>query len=1120
MTIQPDRLKINTLQGANSTTWARPPFYGPMTIPELYAFHAEKSAEHPIFAYDDEQGEVHHLHYKEVFSAIRKAASFVARHVPPLKDDVKDSILGVLAVADPITLLTLYVGAMYLGHAVFPLSVRNSAVAVAHLARRTSLHHLFVSHDPAMQRLAHEAKDILKKEGYEIELVPLPEYRDLYNHSKDGLDIQMAPQNDEKTCLILHSSGSTSFPKPVPFPHRHLTRWGFLLSFGDFDLCGSHFSMHSLPLFRKIPEYYLSAVDGQMLSTALFTDIMGCINLTMAVCTGTIICLFRPASPPIVSTPDTVLQASVATKCEFLVCVPAMLEGWSRNAEAVEHLKKMKCIVSHLQSKDRTTFEHQTQLYAGAPLSKEVGDKLREEGLNIMTGFGSTEIGANVRMMIDPTKVLKDDWEYFSFSPPVEFIRVYQEGLPRVFEPVIVDSPTWSPNAFNTQINGRPAYATSDLFEEHPTNPNLYKVYGRVDDQIALSTGEKTNPVPLEAILLQDPHIQAAIIFGQGRIQNGVIIQPKEPFDPSDDAKLEEFRNKIWPTIERVNKFAPSHSRIFKEPNISQMITVTNPEKPFQYTAKGTPRRHVSLADYAQEIDELYRRVEESSQVDIPPPSAWEGEALLQFVREVVKRVLKAPQIGDNDDLFQQGCDSLQATWIRNTILNAVRKTTMVSTHDVPLNFVYANPTIVALSAYLSGIVSGKGIDQRAQYAKRLEEMKELVAKYTKDWSAPQWKANSDGHANLKPTPSGETIVLTGSTGRVGSHILSQLLQKPEVVRVHALNREPTGEAANLTERQRKAFQTWGLDSDLLSSEKLSFHPTDLDKPKFGLSEETYAEIQRTVTAILHNAWRVDFNVMLPSYEPLIAGARNLIDFALGSPLPGGPSLLFVSSVASMTNYSSDVPVPEVLDLGPELALGTGYGESKWVTEQIFHRAAQDTGAKATVVRVGQLCGDTRVGGWSTTEWVPAIVRVSKLLGCIPAADDTLSWVPVDVAATTLFEFLHGDEPILHLASPRPAAWQDVFGPLAEELGVPLVPVSEWADKLRKSAQEAVDGTLKGHFSAHNLVPFFEAALSRKEVKLSTATAIKVSPTLANMKPVGKENVKKWVEFWQGVGFL
>ncbi|KAL7278799.1 hypothetical protein ACG7TL_007808 [Trametes sanguinea] len=1102
MTLQLDRMDIFTPQGTASTTWVSPPFYDSMTIPELYAFHAENSPTHPIFAYDNEHGEPQKLNYMQVFSAIRKAASFVSRHwhiSPPVtasQEGAEDSVLGVLAVADPITLLTLYVGMMYLGHSVFPLSVRNSAVAVAHLARRVALQYIFVSHDPAMQRLAREAKEILAKEGYEIELLPLPEFRDLYNDSHDGLDIAMASQSGERTCLILHSSDGA------------FTRVSAIAIFADhISLC--------------IACRYFVAVTNVL-----------------------------PA------TPDTVLQAMVATKCEFIVCVPSILEAWSRNPEAIEALKKLKCIVQ-----------------GGAGLNKEIGDKLVDQGLNVVTGYGATEIGSVGRLMMDPTKRPKGDWEYFSLSPPIQFIRVYQDGLPRVFELVVVDASTWSPNVFNTVIDGRPAYATRDLFEEHPTDPNLYKVYGRVDDQIALSTGEKASHstasmrvsvVPsrftpfissyshtvdytVEAIVLQDPHVHAAIMFGQGREQNGILIQPREPFDPRDAEKLEEFRNTIWPTIERVNSFAPSHSRIFKEvshgpsgvlyiprhadfqPNISQMITVTNPEKPFQYTAKGTPRRHVSLADYAQEIDELYRRVEESSQVDIPPPSAWEGEALLRFVREVVKRVLKAPQIGDDDDLFQQGCDSLQATWIRNTILNAVRKTTMVSTHNVPLNIVYANPTVAALRAYLTGVVSGKEVEQRAQYAKRLEEMKELVAKYTKDWPAPQWKAVSDGHANLKVSPSGETIVLTGSTGRVGSHLLSQLLQKPEVVRVYALNREPTGKAAKLAERQRQAFDMWGLDRELLSSEKVAFHLADLEKPHLGLNEETYAEIQRSVTGLLHNAWRVDFNVTLPSYEPLIAGTRNLLDFALRSPRPGGPAVLFVSSVASMTNYAAAVPVPEVLDLGPELAVGTGYGESKWVAEQLFHRAAQDTGANAVVVRVGQLCGDTTVGGWSTSEWVPAIVRASKLLGCLPAADDTLSWVPVDVAATTLLEFLQSNEPILHLASPRPAAWQDVFSALADELGVPLVPASEWLDKLRASAQDAIDreshragapGPGDGHLSAHNLVPFFEAALVRKEVKLGTERAVQVSSALAHMRPVGREDVKGWVRFWRSVGFL
>ncbi len=43
----------------------------------------------------------------------------------------------------------------------------------------------------------------------------------------------------------------------------------------------------------------------------------------------------------------------------------------------------------------------------------------------------------------------------------------------------------------NTKIGDSNAYATKDLFIPHPTKSNLWKIYGRTDDQIMLSTGEK-----------------------------------------------------------------------------------------------------------------------------------------------------------------------------------------------------------------------------------------------------------------------------------------------------------------------------------------------------------------------------------------------------------------------------------------------------------------------------------------------------------------------------------------------------------------------------------------------------------------------------------------------------
>jgi hypothetical protein len=51
-----------------------------------------------------------------------------------------------------------------------------------------------------------------------------------------------------------------------------------------------------------------------------------------------------------------------------------------------------------------------------------------------------------------------------------------------------------------------------------------------------------------EAIVSRDPHILSCVMFGQGRFNPGLLIdpQPAHKFDYQDDGKLDEFRNLIW----------------------------------------------------------------------------------------------------------------------------------------------------------------------------------------------------------------------------------------------------------------------------------------------------------------------------------------------------------------------------------------------------------------------------------------------------------------------------------------------------------------------------------------------------------------------------------------------
>ena len=76
--------------------------------------------------------------------------------------------------------------------------------------------------------------------------------------------------------------------------------------------------------------------------------------------------------------------------------------------------------------------------------------------------------------------------------------------------------------------------------------------------------------------------------------------------------------------------------------------------------------------------------------------------------------------------------------------------------------------------------------------------------------------------------------------------------------------------------------------------------------------------------------------------------------------------------------------MPEQVSPDPKHALGTGYGESKWVSERLLQIVREKTPVKTMVIRVGQLAGSRINGNWNTAEWFPAIVQSYKSVGCLP----------------------------------------------------------------------------------------------------------------------------------------
>ena len=66
---------------------------------------------------------------------------------------------------------------------------------------------MFVSADPAMQRLAREANELLAEKGLEFEVLSMPTFEDMYGPGGDDALVPMGKVSPDKTCIILHSSG-------------------------------------------------------------------------------------------------------------------------------------------------------------------------------------------------------------------------------------------------------------------------------------------------------------------------------------------------------------------------------------------------------------------------------------------------------------------------------------------------------------------------------------------------------------------------------------------------------------------------------------------------------------------------------------------------------------------------------------------------------------------------------------------------------------------------------------------------------------------------------------------------------------------------------------------------
>ncbi|KAK0454193.1 NRPS-like enzyme [Desarmillaria tabescens] len=647
-----------TPQGRSSLTFTPPPIDGSLTFPEIIDYNGEHSPNHPLFRYEDpNSNDVRTIHWTEGVAAIHNAGQYFKKY---LHDETSPVVVSILANSDTLTFFATITGIMRLGHIPFAISIRNSAPAITHLMKATNSKYLIVSPDATVQKIAESVCQHNDDERI-ITTIPMPAFSDIYVKSYEPLPPFKKPDWNE-TAFIMHSSGTTRFPSPILRSHESMLEFSKASYYGEIDLCGEVFAAQSCPMYH----------------------ILGFWITSLSVATGAIPAHFSPKQPAVIPTAERFLSSLVKTGCTYIFSVPSFLEQWAHDPAAIKALKTTKGLVS-----------------SGGPLSKEAGDILSHHGVNLISVFGLTEVGGISDIF--PKSAPPEGWEWMGVSNRMDavFAPTEEEDIYRLY---IKKSKLSTPSVLNCEIDGVPAFDTKDLVKLHPSNPKLWKAYGRADDQIMHSTGEKTNPGPIEAGLLGDKRISGAVMFGRGKFQPGVLIQPSEEyaFDPNDAKRLAEYRSLIWDTVVQINESAPQHSRIYKE-----MILIASPEKPFEFTAKQSLRRGAILKAYGQEIEDAYKAVEALSP-DISIPQTLTLKTATNLIRDIVKGALQGDSvIGDTDDIFSVGGDSLTALSIRNSIMGALRKFHLPVgvIRSLPPNFVFDLPTIATLGAFVHGVI-------------------------------------------------------------------------------------------------------------------------------------------------------------------------------------------------------------------------------------------------------------------------------------------------------------------------------------------------------------------------------------------------------------------------------
>ncbi|KAI0965552.1 hypothetical protein F4678DRAFT_485201 [Xylaria arbuscula] len=494
-----------------------------------------------------------------------------------------------------------------LGWRTLLMSPRLADQGFAHLIRQTKCKTVIASGASikAIERVNNG-------EGFDLDIVPMVDLKRLEEAGDRPFHLYLPAMELKSPAdspqLIIHSSGTTGLPKPVP------------MNSGEWLL-------QNAELVERIPQY-------DTLTTLPIFHSFAIGNLFRMLLSGRRLSIIS-AERPVTAT--SLLDALSLTKSRTLVTVPHVLKFCAEAKEGPECLAQLESVI-----------------LAGSAVPQKLGDELVGKGVAISTIYGQTESGG----LMQPGT--GSEWCWVSPLPHAEPFMKFElvQDEENLYHLVIL--PGLPTKMLSNRSDG--SYGTNDLFERHPSDPRKWKFASRADDIIVLVNGEKADPASLEQALSVHVNVEAAVVFGAGHDSLGVVVIPSGSAAGLSKADL---LDSIKPCLALGNTRVPAYARVSPD---SVIIKDVGFEVPM--TAKSTLIRSKLLDSCRQDIELFYARRDLETEV-IDPVTDEDLKGLVrETIGSVLS--FEGDRMSDDSDFFLMGMDSLQASHVRSRLLRRI----------------------------------------------------------------------------------------------------------------------------------------------------------------------------------------------------------------------------------------------------------------------------------------------------------------------------------------------------------------------------------------------------------------------------------------------------------------